>query len=274
MRRVTLRGLLRPQAAPGADRAGDRARRDVRDRHARARRHAQPHVRQPGRHRLPARQLRDPRQGGASRRRRRASTAPPNRKPIPASIAAAVRRLPGVAYAHGSVAGYAQFMTRDGNAIGSGGGSTLGFSFDPNPQLSPYRLVAGQRAHRGRRRGDGQGDRDQAPLRGRRPRAHEPARAGRRLHDHRDRHVRQRRQPRPESRWPAFDLATAQTLFNSRGRYDTINVLAAPGADNVTLQRAIAQVLPPGVEVVSGQTVANELPPRSTTRSRSSRRRC
>ena len=57
-----------------------------------------------------------------------------------------------------------------------------------------------------------------------------------------------------------FDLhGRAEQLFDSRGYYDTINVLAAPGADNVKLQRAIARLLPPGVEVVSGQTVANEL---------------
>ena len=56
-----------------------------------------------------------------------------------------------------------------------------------------------------------------------------------------------------------FHPATAQALFNSRGHYDTISVLAAPGADTVKLQRAIAAILPPGVEVVSGQTVANEL---------------
>ncbi len=55
-----------------------------------------------------------------------------------------MRRLPGVAYVHGNVEGYAQFMARDGNAIGAGGGSTLGFSFDPNRQLSPYRLVRGK----------------------------------------------------------------------------------------------------------------------------------
>jgi hypothetical protein len=66
------------------------------------------------------------------------------RRPVPQSIAAAVSRLPGVAYVHGAVVGYAQFMTRQGNAIGSGGGSTLGFSFDHNRQLSPYRLVHGR----------------------------------------------------------------------------------------------------------------------------------
>ena len=61
------------------------------------------------------------------------------------------------------------------------------------------------------------------------------------------------------SRSPGFSLPTAQALFNSRGYYDTISVLAAPGADNVKLQRAIAAILPPGVEVVSGQALVNEL---------------
>ena len=64
-----------------------------------------------------------------------------DRKPIPASIGAAIRALPGVAYDDPSVAGYAQFVS-DGNAIG-GAGSALGFSFDPNRQVSSVRLVAG-----------------------------------------------------------------------------------------------------------------------------------
>ena len=95
------------------------------------------------------------------------------RRPVPASIAPAVGRLPGVAYVHGSVGGYAQFLARNGDAIGGGGGSTLGFSFDPNRRLSPYRLGRGvPRRRRGRH---GQGDGDEVPLRGRRPGAHEPA---------------------------------------------------------------------------------------------------
>ena len=56
-----------------------------------------------------------------------------------------------------------------------------------------------------------------------------------------------------------FDPPAAHVLFNARGYDDTISVLAAPGADTVKLQRAIAAILPPGVEVVSGQTVASEL---------------
>ena len=42
------------------------------------------------------------------------------------------------------------------------------------------------------------------------------------------------------------------------GRLDDINVVTAPGASKPAVQRAIASVLPAGVEVVTGQTVANE----------------
>ena len=98
-----------------------------------------------------------------------------DRKPIPQSLAAAVRRLPGVAYVYGSVAGYAQFVAATGRDRW-GGGSALGFSFDPNPRLSAVRLVAGKAPTSRRRRGDGQGDRDEPPLRGRRPGARAPAR--------------------------------------------------------------------------------------------------
>ena len=181
-----------------------------------------------------------------------------DRRPVPQSIAAAVRRVPGVTYVHGSVEGYAQFMTRDGNAIGGGGTSTLGFSFDSNRQLSPYRLVAGRAPN-----GPDDVVMDKATA----------------TKDHfavDDRVLINL--PNAAKRFTisgivtfgndnnlagvtlaGFDLATAQKLFNLPGRFDTISVLAAPGADNIRLERAIAKVLPPGVQVVSGQTVANQL---------------
>jgi putative ABC transport system permease protein len=181
-----------------------------------------------------------------------------NRKPVPQSIVPAVRRVSGVSYAFGSISGYAQFMTREGNAIGKGGGSTLGFSFDPNPQLSPYRLVGG---HAPTTPDDvvmdkatatnyhfALGDRVLVNLPNRPQRftisgivtfGADDNLAGVTL--------------------AGFDQRTAQALFNARGVYDTISVLAAPGADSVRLQREIAGILPPGVEVVSGQTVASEL---------------
>jgi len=180
-----------------------------------------------------------------------------NRRPIPQSIVTSVRRIPGVQFAYGSVEGYAQFVARDGNTIG-GTGSSAGFSFDPNPKLSALRLVAGR-----------------APTTG-----HEvlmDKATATNYHFAIGDTVRVLLPGSPQTftitgivtfgsddnlagvTLAGFNLPTAQKLFNLVGSYDTINVLAASGADNVALQRAIARVLPPGVEVVSGQTVANEL---------------
>ncbi|HET6868137.1 MAG TPA: ABC transporter permease [Solirubrobacteraceae bacterium] len=180
------------------------------------------------------------------------------RKPVPQSIAATVRHVPGVSFVFGSVSGYAQFMTRDGNAIGNGGGSTLGFSFDPNPQLSPYHLIAGRAPTTA----------DEVVMDKATATKHHFAVGDRVL-------INLPNRPQTFTisglvtfgsadnlagvTLAGFDLPTAQALFNARHSYDTISVLAAPGADNVKLEREIAAILPPGVEVVSGQTVANEL---------------
>jgi putative ABC transport system permease protein len=181
-----------------------------------------------------------------------------DRKPVPESIATEVGRVPGVAFVHGSVQGYAQFLDRDGDAIGGGGGSTLGFSFDPNQQLSPYRLVEGRAPTTA----------DDVVMDKATATKHHFAIGDRVLMNLPDRAQTftitgivtfGNDNNLAGVTLAGFDLQTAQNIFNSRGRYDTINVLAAPGADNVKLQLAIAKLLPPGVEVVSGQTVANEL---------------
>jgi putative ABC transport system permease protein len=185
-----------------------------------------------------------------------AANATADRKPIPAGIAAAIRRLPGVAYVDPSVAGYAQFVSH-GNAIGSAA-SASGFSFDSNRQLSPVRLVQGRAPS----------DSDDVVMdRGTATKYH--FRVGERVR------VLSGGPPRSftisgimtfgaadnlaGATLAGFDLPTAQSLFNTGGDVDTINILAEPGADNARLQRAIAKILPPGVQVVSGQTVAGEL---------------
>ena len=178
------------------------------------------------------------------------------RKPIPESVAAAVRRVPGVAYVDPQAEGYAQFVA-DGNAVG-GAGSALGFSFDPDRSLSAVRLVAGTAPTTAE---------DVVMDRGTAAKYH--FKVGDRVE------VLTGTAPRmfmisgivtfgtaddlAGGTLAGFSLPVAQALFNTRGFYDTISVLAKPGADDIALQRAIAKVLPPGVEVVSGQTVANEL---------------
>jgi putative ABC transport system permease protein len=179
------------------------------------------------------------------------------RKPVPESIAATVRRIHGVAYAAGTVAGFAQFVAPDGKAIDNGGAPTLGLSFDPNAQLSSLRLSQGKA-----------------------PTASNDvvmdAATAQKYHFAVGDHVHMLL-PGPPATFTisgivtfggasnlagatlaAFNLPTAQRLFGDEGRYDAIDILTTPGADKATVEHAIAAALPKGVQVVTGQTVANE----------------
>jgi putative ABC transport system permease protein len=180
------------------------------------------------------------------------------RKAIPESIITTVRDVPGVAFAQGTVAGLAQFVAPDGKAISTGGAPTLGLSFDPNPKLSSLQLAQGR-----------------APTSPNQVLMDEGT--AQKYHFAVGEHVRIILQSVPPQTFTisgfvkfgtannlagatiaAFDLPTAQSLFNRVGQFDAIDLLTQPGADKATVQHAIARVLPPGVEVVTGQTVANE----------------
>ncbi len=177
------------------------------------------------------------------------------RDPIPESLLAKVRRVPGVAQAAGSVSGYAQYVS-DGNAIGNGG-ATDGISFDPEKQLSPFQLV--------------EGNAPSSPE----DVAMDVATA------HRDHFVVGERvrillPSSPETftitgllkfgtadnlagtTIAAFDVPTAQKLFGLTRRFNNIDLVTTPGADHATVQHDIARILPAGVELVTGQTVINE----------------
>jgi putative ABC transport system permease protein len=179
------------------------------------------------------------------------------RNPIAESIAVRVRSVPGVQYADGTVSGYAQFVAPNGKAVTTGGAPTIGVSFEPNAQLSSLHLRQGK-----------------APTT-----PHQvvvDAGTADKYHFAVGDQVRILLAGPPQTftvsgiaqfgtannlagaTIAAFDLPTAQQLFNRVGLYDAIDVLAAPGVDQNQLQPAIARVLPPGVEVVTGQTVANE----------------
>ncbi len=179
------------------------------------------------------------------------------RKAIPESLLGPVRAVPGVAAAQGTVGGYAQFVAPDGKAVSTGGAPTIGVSFDPNPKMSALTLVQGTAPTTSHDvvmdRGTATkyhfvvGDRVKVLLAG-------PAQtftltgiarfgtadnlAGATL--------------------AAFWLPTAQQLFDLPGQFNAIDVITTPGADQAAVQRGIAAVLPPGVEVVTGQTVADE----------------
>jgi putative ABC transport system permease protein len=179
------------------------------------------------------------------------------RNAIPESLVSSVRQVPGVAYAEGTVSGYAQFVAPDGKAITTTGAPTLGLSYNPNQKVSALQLS-----------------------RGRAPTASDDvvmdAGTGQKYHFAVGDHVRILLQGPPQTfvitgfvrfgtadnlagaTLAAFDLPTAQQLFGLDGKVDAIDVLTSPGADKASVQHAIAKVLPAGVEVVTGQTVANE----------------
>ena len=179
------------------------------------------------------------------------------RNPIPESILPAVLRVPGVEAAGGSVEGYAQFVSHDGKAIASGQAPTLGLSFDPNPRLSELRIVAGQApmtshdvvmdAGTARKYAFGVGDQVRILL----PGPSETftisgiARFG-------------TADNLAGATLAAFTVPTAQAVLDEVGQFDNINIVTLPGADKALVERDIAQVLPPGVEIVTGQTVVNE----------------
>ncbi|MGC1908555.1 MAG: FtsX-like permease family protein [Candidatus Dormiibacterota bacterium] len=176
---------------------------------------------------------------------------------IPEQILAKVRQVPGVEYANGSVSGNAQFVARDGTPVNTGIEPATGLSFDPNQQLSAFRLVEGkapttpddvvmdqataQKYH------FGVGDRVRILLPGS-PQTFTIAGIAELLGAGN----------LPGATFAAFDLPTAQQLFGAVGQLYAIDILTTPGADKPAVQHAIARLLPPGLRVVTGRTVANQ----------------
>ena len=179
------------------------------------------------------------------------------RNPIPESLLPVIRGVPGVGAASGSVGGYAQFVAPDGKAISTGGAPTLGISYDPDPRISALRIVDGRPPTTSNQVVMDEGTADKYGFR-----------VGERVR------ILLTGAPRTftitgiarfgtvknlaGATVAAFDVPTAQAVLGEVGRFDTIDVVDAPGANAASVQRGIARVLPHGVEVVSGQTVANE----------------
>ncbi|MEI8051650.1 MAG: FtsX-like permease family protein [Actinomycetes bacterium] len=179
------------------------------------------------------------------------------RKPIDESLLTRVRSVPGVKVADGGVSGYAQFVGKDGKAITTGGAPTIGATFSPDRELSALTVVEGHGP-----RGDHEvvmdrgtarthhfavGDRVKILLAGPPQRFTISGIASFGSADN-----------LAGATLAAFNLATAQKVFNSPGKLDAIEVVAAPGTTVTELKRSIATILPSGVEVVTGKTVADE----------------
>ncbi len=179
------------------------------------------------------------------------------RDPMPESVLVTVRGVPGVEAASGVVGGYAQFVSHDGSAISTGGAPTLGVDFDTNSQISDLHIV----------QGGPPGAPDDVVM---------DAGTAMKYHFKVGQSVRilfagpsrtftitgiaqfGTANNLAGATLAAFTLPTAQQVMGLQGKLDSIDVVAQPGADKSVVQGAIARAIPRDVEVVSGQTLANE----------------
>ncbi|HXY27130.1 MAG TPA: FtsX-like permease family protein [Acidimicrobiales bacterium] len=179
------------------------------------------------------------------------------RPQISESLLHTVRSVPGVDVAEGSVSGYAQFVAPDGKAVTTNGAPTIGTSLNPSPRMASLHIVQGREPTTSTEVEMDEG-------------------TAQKYHFRVGEHVRILL-PGPTRTFTltgivrfgtannlagatiaAFTLPTAQNLFNAVGKLDAVDVLTSPGANKAMVQHAIAGTLPPDVEVVTGQTVANE----------------
>ncbi|MGI8807564.1 MAG: ABC transporter permease, partial [Acidimicrobiales bacterium] len=183
------------------------------------------------------------------------ATVDSTRDTVPASLLDEVRRVPGVQSADGTVSGYAQFVDEAGKAVTTTGAPTLGFNWS-QPELSPLTLRAGR----------------------------EPQRAGEVMVDAvtaRDHDFAVGDKVKVLFRGPTeeftvvgitgfgdadnlagatlaiFEVGTAQRVFGKVGRFDSIDAKAAEGTSALELRDRVAAAVPPGVEVVTSQQVAD-----------------
>lgn len=179
-----------------------------------------------------------------------------SRSTIPSSLLAAVRAVPGVAAADGTVGGYAQFVDEQGEAVSTTGAPTLGFNWT-EPGLSPLTLRSGREPQRdgevvvdavtAREHDFALGDRIRILFRGPTEEFTVVGITGFGAADN-----------LAGATLAIFEETTAQRVFGKVGRFDSIEAKAVEGVSTVELRDRIITVVPQGVEVITSKQVADE----------------
>jgi putative ABC transport system permease protein len=177
---------------------------------------------------------------------------------MPASLLNQVQAIPGVLHAEGSVAGYAQFVGKDGKPVTTGGAPTLGVSLSTAPQLQ----AAATLREGARPSGPGQVAID--------------AHTAKKQDFHVGDRIRILFQGPPQdftvtgilgfgqvdslagATLAGFDLATAQQVLNREGRFDEIDVVAAQGVTPEALRDRISSTLDPSYQALTGAELAKD----------------
>ncbi|HYG71410.1 MAG TPA: FtsX-like permease family protein, partial [Actinomycetota bacterium] len=177
------------------------------------------------------------------------------REPMPESVVADIAEIDGVAQATGDVLGYAQIVDpATGEAIGTLGPPTIGSSWNP---LSGFQIRQGREPDgadevvidvtTSETRDIAVGDTVQILFEGPPGEFEVVGTAGYGEGD-----------SLLGATLAVFDLETAQQVMDREGQVDTVSVVAGEGTSTLDLQRAVAEVIPEGTEVVTAGAVASE----------------
>jgi putative ABC transport system permease protein len=177
---------------------------------------------------------------------------------LPASLLPRVRALSGVAEASGGISDRAQLVGHNGKVIARGGAPALAFSYDPAAQrLNPLRLTSGAWPV-----GSDEVAIDTQTARSDHFAVGQTIRVIARGPVERFRIAGTVEIGGLSSLGGAtmavFPTATAQRLFDKEGRFDSIEVAAAPGVTPEKLVREIAPLLPATGQVRTGQGQAQQ----------------
>jgi putative ABC transport system permease protein len=177
-------------------------------------------------------------------------------RPLAGRMVSTVGRIPGVAVAEGSVSGFALVLDRTGKPVQPGGAPTIGTS------VSADRRLAGAARFRSGRAPSGP---HEVTLD-----ARTAQKAGYHLGDRVDLVLQDGRRTFAlvgiigfgdsdsllGATLAGFDLPTAQQVLDKQGVVDEVDVRAAAGVGPDQLRDRIAEVLPDGVEALTGGQVA------------------
>jgi putative ABC transport system permease protein len=179
-------------------------------------------------------------------------------RPLDEGVVGTVGEVPGVAVAEGSVFGFALVLDERGEPIQPGGAPTLGTSLTEDPRLAGAATFRSGRTPTGMR---------EVALD-----ARTVEQAGFELGDPVDVVLRDGRRTfrlvgvigfgETDSLLGAtlagFDLPTAQKVLDKSGLVDEVDVMAEEGVSATELRDRVAEVLPAGVEALTGEQVASD----------------
>ncbi|MDQ4027193.1 MAG: ABC transporter permease, partial [Actinomycetota bacterium] len=181
-----------------------------------------------------------------------------DRKPIPERLLADIAGVADVEVAEGTVTGYAQLVDENGDAITTGGAPTIGISWSGVGGGGGEFGIANGRAPQGpgevlidqataEEHGFSVGDEVQILFEGPPERFTLVGTAGSGESD-----------TLLGATLAAFEPETAQRVFDKEGQFDAIEVAVEDGASVAGVRDQINGLVPEGVEVATGQAVADE----------------